>query len=228
MMMFDPVYWLFLAPAMLLAIYAQIKVKTTFSRFSRVATRRGMTGAEAAGRILSNAGIDDVKVEEVDGWLSDHYDPRTKTLRLSPGVYRARSVAAVGVAAHEAGHAMQHAEGYVAMKLRTVLVPAAMLGSWAAPLLILIGIFFQAVGMIELGILFFAGVVLFQIVTLPVEFNASTRAKVALATSGVVSSQDEEEGVRKVLSAAAMTYVAATLVAVMQLLYYVMLANRRR
>ncbi len=227
-MMFDPLYWLLLGPAMLLALYAQIKVKTTFSRFGRVATRRGLTGAQAAERILSNAGIHDVKVEEVDGWLSDHYDPRSKTLRLSPPVYRSNSISAVGVAAHEAGHAMQHAERYVALTARSFLVPTASIGSWLAPLLILAGFLFNALGLIEVGIVVFAGVVLFQMVTLPVEFNASTRAKLALTTSGVVSSQDEEAGVRKVLSAAAMTYVAATLVAVMQLLYYVMLANRRR
>ena len=161
-MWFDPVYWILLGPAMLLALYAQIKVKTTFARFSRVGTRRGLTGAQAAERILADAGIVDVKVEEVDGWLSDHYDPRSKTLRLSPGVYHSRSVAAVGVAAHEVGHAIQDAEKYVAMSLRTVLVPAAMLGSWVAPLMIIIGFVFHALGLIQLGIVFFAGVVLFQ------------------------------------------------------------------
>jgi hypothetical protein len=225
---FDPIYWILIGPAMLLAIFAQIKVQATFARYSRVATQRGITGAQAAQRILADAGIDDVKVEEVGGWLSDHYDPRSKTLRLSPGVYHSRSIAAVGVAAHEVGHAMQHAQGYAAMKLRTFMVPAASVGSWLAIPLIFIGFFINSLGLIKFGIVFFGAVVAFQIVTLPVEFNASTRARAALATSGVVVTQEEESGVRSVLSAAAMTYVAATMVAVMQLIYFLMVANRRR
>ena len=227
MLYLDPVYWILIGPPMLLALFAQFKVQATFARYSRVATQKGITGAQAAQRILADAGIDDVKVEEVGGWLSDHYDPRSRTLRLSPGVYHSRSVAAVGVAAHEVGHAIQHAQGYAAMKLRTFMVPAASIGSWLAIPLIFIGFVFHSLDLVKFGIVFFGAVVAFQIVTLPVEFNASTRAKAALRTSGVVVTQEEESGVRSVLSAAAMTYVAATMVAVMQLLYFILLASGR-
>ncbi len=218
----DPVYWIMMGPVMILAIYAQIKVHTTFTNFSRVPTRRGLTGAQAAERVLKDAGIEDVEVKEVDGFLSDHYDPKARTLNLSPGVYRGNSVSAVGVAAHEAGHAMQHAHGYLAMKVRSFVVPAASIGSWVAIPLIFLGAILHTLGLIKLGIVFFTAVVIFQIVTLPVEFNASTRAKAALMNSGVVTTEEEAAGVRKVLSAAAMTYVAATMAAVMQLLYLVL------
>lgn len=179
-----------------------------------------MTGAEAAKRILGEAGISDVRVEVTQGFLSDHYDPRAKVLRLSPEVHGGHSIASVGIAAHEVGHAIQHAHGYAPLSLRSAMVPMAGFGSWLAMPLIFIGFIIGSLGFIKLGIVLFSAIVFFQIVTLPVEFNASTRAKACLANSGIVVTEDEARGVRKVLNAAAMTYVAAAIAAVMQLLYF--------
>ena len=222
LMMLDPLYWVIMLPVLVLSIYAQVKVKSAFAHYSRVGTRRGLTGAEAARRILGEAGIDDVTVEVTRGWLSDHYDPRSKTLRLSPEVHGGRSVASVGVAAHEAGHALQHAHGYAPMSLRSAFVPVATFGSWLAFPLIFIGFLFASLELMKWGIILFGAIVVFQLITLPVEFNASKRAKAALANSGIVVTEEEAHGVSAVLSAAALTYVAAAVAALAQLLYFLL------
>lgn len=221
-MTLDPLYWLLVGPAMLLAFFAQMKVKSAYARYQRVANTRGYTGAEAAAATLSAGGVAGVKIEQTRGFLSDHYDPVSKTLRLSPDVYSGRSIAAVGIAAHEAGHALQHASGYAPLALRSFMVPAAGLGSWLAWPMIIGGMIFGWLGLIKLGIMLFGALVVFQIITLPVEFNASSRAKTMLAQTGIVVSREEAEGVSSVLSAAAMTYVAATIAAVAQLLYFLL------
>ena len=220
MFIFDPRYLLFVGPAILIALWAQIKVKAAFATYSRVRSSSGITGAEAAAKVLHEADIRDVKIERVGGFLSDHYDPSRKTLRLSPRVYDSNSLAAVGVAAHEAGHAIQHAHNYGPLGLRTALVPTASIGSWLAFPLVLLGILMHAAHLALLGLIVFCAVVLFQLVTLPVEFNASSRAKVALMNTGVIVGREEERGVSAVLTAAGLTYVAAALTAVMQLLYF--------
>jgi Zn-dependent membrane protease YugP len=221
-MIFDPLYLLFMVPAFLLSLVAQGLVKSSFSKYSKVGNRRGITGAEAARRILDSSGLSQVRIEPAQGrGLSDHYDPRTKVLRLSPDVYGKASLASVGVAAHEAGHALQDSSGYSPLKLRSALVPAARLGSTLAWPLLFLGMFLQVAGMIKLGVIFFSGAVLFQIVTLPVEFNASGRAMKALDGVGILSG-DELSGARRVLSAAALTYVAAAVTAVLQLVYFLL------
>lgn len=226
---FDPTYLLVLIGAGL-CIWAQMRVGSTYRKYSRVRSRSGMTGAEAARRILQMSGIYDVRIEHVRGELTDHYDPARKVLRLSDSVYDSSSIAAIGVAAHECGHAVQHDKGYAPLSLRTALVPAANIGSWAGIPLILLGVF---LGMnqllIQLGIWVFALAVLFQVVTLPVEFNASNRALAMLGDYGMLE-RDEAGGCRKVLSAAALTYVAAAASSILQLLRLVLLFgnNRRR
>lgn len=220
MLFFDPLYLLFAAPGMLLAFWAQFKVKSTFNRYSQVTTRRGWTGAEIADAILRVNQIRDVRIEPTQGFLSDHYDPVAKVLRLSPEVYSGRSVAAAGVAAHEVGHAIQHAQSYAPLQVRSALVPVANLGASFAPWLIIAGALLGIFGLIQIGVIFFAGAVLFQLVTLPVEFNASSRAYDQLQTLGIATSS-EIGGTKQVLNAAAMTYVAAAASSVMYLLYYV-------
>ena len=217
----DPMYFVVLAPGLALAAWASFKVRSTFARYSERRARSGLTGAGAARAILREAGLHNVGVVETRGALSDHYDPRTRTVNLSPEVYRRPSVAAVAVAAHEVGHALQHAERYAPLALRTAAVPLARVGSFA-PWLILIGGFL--LGILELvyaGVILFAGVVAFQLITLPVELDASRRARARLAGLGLVSA-DDERGVKKVLGAAAMTYVAGALTAILTLLYYLM------
>lgn len=220
----DPLYVVLILPALAVSIGAQIWVKSAFAKYSRVASRNGYSGAQAAHDILRKNGIGDVRIEETSGMLSDHYDPRGKVLRLSPDVYRQNSLAALGVAAHEAGHALQHAQGYAPLHFRSALVPVTTLGSNLAWPLMIIGFLMHSAMLVQLGVVFFAGVVLFQLVTLPVEFNASRRALAALRSSGVVSST-EIEGSRRVLTAAAMTYVAAAAMAVMQLIYFLIRAG---
>lgn len=226
---FDPTYILVLA-GVLLCMAASAKLNATYSKYQRVRSYSGMTGAEAAERILYYAGIRDVRVEHVAGNLTDHYDPRNKVLRLSDATYGSASVAAVGVAAHECGHAMQHAHGYVPLSLRSALVPVANFGSAVAWPLILAGLLLgsRSSGMlVTVGILCFSAAVLFQLVTLPVEFNASGRALRALEDGGIL--RDEEVRLtRKVLSAAALTYVAGAASAILQLLRLLILTNRRR
>lgn len=223
-MIFDPLYIIMILPALLLSIYAQIKVKTTYSKFSRMSTYRGITGAQAAREILRSAGVHDVDIELTRGFLSDHYDPRSRVLRLSESVYSGDSIASVGVAAHEAGHAIQHAHGYAPLKMRSALVPISSLGSNLAWPLLIIGFIFMSQSLIMAGIIFFSLAVLFQIITLPVEFNASSRALKALPASGILS-DIEVGGARKVLTAAALTYVAAATAAVLQLVYFLLRAG---
>ena len=224
---FDPRYLLFALPALILGLYAQLRVKAVYSRYSRV--RAGMTGAEAARRLLDSEGLHDVVVEETRGFLSDHYDPRSRTLRLSPRVARTDSVAAVGVAAHEAGHALQHANAYWPLQLRSAIVPTVQFGSWVGPIVFTLGLLMNARPIAWLGVVLFAGVALFTLVTLPVELDASRRAKALLQERFVVD-REGMVGVSRVLSAAALTYVAAAVQAVSTLLYYVFLlsGSRRR
>ena len=224
----DYIIWLIIA--MIFAGVAQAKVSSTYKKYSKVPNKRGFTGEQVATQMLLNAGITDVRVERVAGHLTDHYDPRTKTLRLSSGVYDGRSVAALGIAAHETGHAIQHDTGYVFLVLRSTLVPLSNLGSTLAWPLILIGLLFgggSSNTFIMLGILFYALAVLFTIVTLPVEFNASSRA-LRLLEDQYFLDGDEIGGARKVLSAAAMTYVAAAAVAILELLRLLATFGNRR
>ena len=223
----DPMYFLVII-AFIFSMVAQSKVSTTFNKYSRIRNRAGFTGAQVATQMLQNAGIYDVSVQRVAGNLTDHYDPRTKTLRLSQSVYDSTSVAALGVAAHETGHAIQHDVGYGSLALRSWLVPAANFGSRLAMPLIIIGFIFSGGGgvLVQLGILFFALSVAFTVITLPVEFNASHRAIDRLVAEGFLAS-DEIGGAKKVLSAAAMTYVAAAFAAVAQLLRLIAIFGRR-
>jgi hypothetical protein len=223
-MFWDPTFIL-LIPAMILAIWAQAKLKRTFSNYSKVRSGRGMTASRVARGLLDSAGLSSVNVERVAGNLSDHYDPRAKILRLSDSVYASDSVAAIGVAAHEAGHAMQHAEGYSPLAIRNAIVPVVNIGSFAAWPIFILGFFLHTPFLIQLGIILFSGAVLFQVITLPVEFNASKRALVHLREKGFL--MDEEiSGAKRVLDAAAMTYVAATAAAVIQLLRMILLSRR--
>jgi Zn-dependent membrane protease YugP len=226
--MFDPRYFIIVGPAMLLALYAQMKVKGAYSRYSRVGTARGYSGAQAAARILERAGIGDVKIEMVKGWLSDHYDPARKVLRLSPDVYQGQSVASVGIAAHEAGHALQHASAYAPLQIRSMLVPISSFGSWLAWPMIFLGLILSLTPLAMVGLVLFTVLVAFQLITLPVEFNASARAKAALTDTGILVNPQESAGVSSVLNAAALTYVAATVTAVAELLYFVMLFSGGR
>ena len=214
---YDPTYMLIVISA-LISLFAQFLVNSRFSKYSRVRSRSGMTGAQAAERILQSQGIYDVAIQRVSGKLTDHYDPRNKTLNLSDAVYASTSVAAVGVAAHECGHAIQHARGYAPLSFRSALVPVANIGSQLSWLFIILGIFFGGSHtLIMIGILMFSAAVLFQLVTLPVEFNASGRALKLLSETGILQ-KDEVSDTRKVLSAAGLTYVAAATTAVLQLL----------
>ena len=228
-MYYDPTYVLVLI-GVVLSLLASAKVKSTFSKYSNYRNSRGMTGAEAARQVLQSAGIRDVQIEHIAGNLTDHYDPRSKVLRLSDSVYGSTSVAAVGVAAHECGHAIQHAHGYGPLKFRSVLVPVANFGSKIAWPLILIGLLINSKSsmfLIEAGIIAFSLAVLFQLVTLPVEFNASGRAIRVLADSGIMYGE-EIKAAKKVLSAAALTYVAAAASGILQLLRLVLLTRGRR
>jgi hypothetical protein len=231
-MFFDPYYFLYVGPPMLVALWASWRVKSTFLHYSNVGVRSGMTGAQAAAAV-ARAGGADVTIERHPGFLSDHYDPTSKTLRLSPEVYDGRSVASIAVAAHEAGHAIQDAHAYAWLGFRSLMVPVTKFGSSAWIWVFIAGGLvsgmrgYQNVGLMlsNAAIVLFGIVVLFQLVTLPVEFDASNRAKAVLAQSGIVSTAEESEGVRKVLGAAAMTYVASALTSIATLLYLLM---RRR
>jgi Zn-dependent membrane protease YugP len=227
MMFFDPLYLLFALPGMLLALYAQFKVKSTFGHYSRVPTSRGLSGAEVAQAILRVENVRGVRVEPTQGFLSDHYDPRSRTLRLSNDVYHGRSVAAAGVAAHEVGHAIQHARAYAFLSMRSALVPLLGITSNLAMPTIVIGFVLSGMGVgigslvIFIGLILFATLVLFQIVTLPVELDASRRALVAIEHGGLAQGE-ELAGARRVLSAAALTYIAAALSSLLTLLYFVL------
>jgi Zn-dependent membrane protease YugP len=219
--------FLILLPAIALALYAQWKVRSTFAHYSEQRSGSGYTGAKVAAELLQRAGISDVRIEPVQGALADHYDPRAKVLRLSPEVYGSDSLAALGVAAHETGHALQHRDGYAPLALRSAIVPLASFGTQAALILFMIGIFASMPALMNLGIILFLGYVIFALVTLPVEFNASSRAVQLLQGHGFVLPQ-EAQGVRAVLNAAALTYVAAAAMAVLQLVRLILLRNSRR
>ncbi|MBC7093840.1 zinc metallopeptidase [Candidatus Bipolaricaulota bacterium] len=225
MWLFYPETLILLFPALILAIYAQYKVRSTYAKYLQVPTQRRVTAAQVADEIMARAGVSGVKIEGTGRALGDHYDPRSRTLRLSAA--GSASVAAVGVAAHEAGHAIQHAQRYAPLALRSAVVPAAMFGSQLAFPLFFIGLFLRADPLVNIGIILFSAAVLFTLITLPVEFNASRRAVAALRTSGYVT-QEELGAVKEVLTAAALTYVAAAAMAALQLLSMLMVANRRR
>ncbi len=235
MFFFDPIFLLFMIPAMVLGFIAQAAVKSKFNKYSKVRTFRGLTGAQVARQILDQNGLHNVTVEETQGTLSDHYDPRSQTLRLSPEVARVPSVAAVGIAAHESGHALQHAKGYAPLQLRSSLVPAVQFGSRLAPFIILGGILLEALlrlsrlGMAVawFGVALYALVALFAIITLPVELDASARAKKLLYQGNIVDRQ-ELAGVSSVLNAAAWTYIVAAIAAILQLAYWIFRLTARR
>lgn len=232
MYFFNPIWLVFALPGLILGLWAQMRVRSAFGTYSKVGNARGYTGAQAARAMLDYYGLQDVRVEETSGFLSDHYDPRSRTLRLSPDVGRSPSISAVGVAAHEAGHALQHAKGYAPLKLRSALVPATQFGSFLGPLLFMGGFLLQAItnygySIAVLGLILFAITAVFTIITLPVEFDASKRAKQELVKMNILS-QQEMVGVNKTLNAAALTYVAAAIAAIGQVLYYALLLFGRR
>jgi Zn-dependent membrane protease YugP len=220
MWFFDPRYLIFVGPGLLLSALAAWYVKSTFARFAEVPVSTGISGAEAAAGVLRAAGVHDVRIEPVQGFLSDHYDPSEKVLRLSADVYAGRSVSAAGVAAHEAGHAIQHAEGYGLMTVRQALVMPARIGSQISIFVIIAGLALHALGLAWLGVFLFSAIFLFELVTLPVELNASARARQRLLSTGLVTAADAD-GVQRVLRAAALTYVAALVTTALQLLYFV-------
>jgi uncharacterized protein len=226
MFFWDPTYIIVL-PALLLAIYAQLRVQSTYRRFSEVPIANGLTGAQVAQEILRRNGLSQVEIDRTDGVLSDHYDPRTRTLSLSSDVHDGISVAAAGVAAHETGHAIQHARGYAPLALRSAMVPTVQFGSWLAWPIFILGFLFHSGAMLQLGILIFSAFVAFTVVTLPVEFDASSRALRTLREESLVT-DDELRGVRSVLTAAALTYVAAAASAILELVRMLLLANMRR
>ena len=221
----DSWYIILVVPAMLLALWAQINVNSTFSRYSKVTVPSGMTGAESARRVLEANGVVGVRIERISGNLTDHFDPKTNTIRLSENVYDATTVSAVGVAAHEAGHAVQYAVGYSPMKLRAAIIPATNIGSQLAMPLVLLGLILSSAMLVDIGILAFSMSTLFQLVTLPVEFNASHRAVAALEAG--CASDTEVKGAKAVLRAAALTYVAALAVSLASLLRLILLFGGR-
>lgn len=221
---FDPTY-LILLPAIIISIWAQSKVSSTYNKFSRVRTVNGYTGAQVARRMLDEAGLYDVQVIEGNGYLTDHYNPRTRVVQLSSEVYRGASIASAGIAAHEVGHAIQHKEKYAPLVLRTSIATGVNFTSQLSMILFIIGIFVANSTLINIGIIFFSGTVVYQLVTLPVEFNASRRAVNVLESRGVLFG-DEVSGAKKVLGAAALTYVAASLTAILQLVRLLAISNR--
>ena len=227
---FDWTYLVFIVPCIIITLICQVKVQSTFSKYSKIRNSRNITGAQAAEYVLRQNGVTGVRIEHVSGSMTDHFDPRTNVIRLSDTVYNSNSVAAVGVACHEAGHAVQHAEGYLPNKIRGFILPMAKIGSQLSWILILLGLIFTAkVGFVLLyiGIILFSLSVLFTIATLPVEFNASKRALECIRTSDLLYG-DEYTGAKRTLQAAAMTYVAAALTAIMQLLRLIIIARSRR
>lgn len=233
MFFFDPLYFIFALPALLFGLWAQWRVNSAVNKYSQVYTGRGATGARVARAMLDAYGLNQVRVERTEGFLSDHYDPLSRTLRLSPAQYDTPSVAAVGIAAHEAGHALQHAEGYWPLQARSALVPVVQFGSFLGPLIFMGGFFLASAGsalgynVAWLGVLLFGATALFSLITLPVEFDASRRAKEVLVQGGFIT-REEGSGVAKVLDAAALTYVAALISALSTLLYYVFLLTGMR
>lgn len=222
----DPLYLYLVLPAIILSLFAGIKVKSTFAKYSNEFC--GYSGADAARRVLEANGVYNVKIERVSGSLTDHFDPKTNIIRLSDAVYGATSIAAVGVAAHEAGHAVQYAKGYSPIKIRTAIYPICNLGSRLSLPLLLMGLIFNFSFLMDIGIIFFAVALIFQLITLPVEFNASSRALAAIRESHILFDEAQIKGARKVLTSAALTYIAAFLVSLTQLLRFLTIANRRR
>ncbi len=231
MFLFDPNYLVYMLPALLVTMVASFYVKASYNKWSKVPARSGLTGAQAAQRLINNGGLYGVEIQGIQGKMTDHYDPRSKVLGLSAGVGNSSSVAALAIAAHELGHAMQDAEDYFPLKLRSALVPAVNIGSNLGWFLIMIGIFLQISQLAWLGVFAFAAGAVFAVATLPVEFDASSRAKRLLADSGIIAGEDEQRGVNAVLTAASLTYVAALVTAILQLFYFSGLAGgigRRR
>ncbi|GAB4470744.1 MAG: zinc metallopeptidase [Anaerolineales bacterium] len=232
MFFFDPYYLIFMAPAFILMLAVQFYVNSSYAKWSQVPARLRLSGAQAAAQLIRYSGLHQVRIEGIRGQLTDHYDPREKTLRLSEGVYGSASVAALAVAAHELGHALQDQEGYAPLKLRSALVPAVNIGSYLGWILLMVGFLLRSPQLAWLGVIVFSGGAVFALATLPVEFNASARAKRLLVEAGLISTEEEMRGVNQVLNAAALTYVAALVTAVLQLLYYASLvlgmSGRRR
>lgn len=228
MFFYDPVYLLFMIPAFLLMAITSGYVRSAYNKWSQIRATSGLTGAQAANRLISTGNLYGVQVAGTQGELSDHYDPRDKTLYLSQSVYGSPSVAAVAVAAHELGHAMQDAEDYFPMRIRSFLVPAVNIGSYLGWIFIMLGLFLRITNLAWLGVLVFSGGALFALATLPVEFNASARAKELLYSTGIIQTEEERRGVNNVLNAAALTYVAGLITAILQLLYFVFLVGGRR
>lgn len=225
-MYIDSYYIMLVLPAIILSVYAQTKVNSTFAKYSKVASLKGITAHDVARLILDRHGLNSIKIEHVSGNLSDHYDPKSKIVRLSDSVYNSTSIASIGVAAHECGHAIQHAVTYSPLKIRNSIYPLVSISSNAATPLIILGIIFSASFLVKLGIVMFAAVVLFQLITLPVEFNASNRALEILDENGILAA-GELKSTKKVLGAAALTYVAAATVAVANLLRLILISRRR-
>jgi Zn-dependent membrane protease YugP len=228
MFYFDPMYMIFMIPAFILMALASGYVRLAYNKWSRIRATSGLTGAQAAQRLISTGNLYGVQVAGTQGQLSDHYDPRNKTLYLSETVYNSPSVAAVAVAAHELGHAMQDAEEYFPMRVRAFLVPAVNIGSYLGWIFIMLGLVLRITNLAWLGVLVFSGGALFALATIPVEFNASSRAKELLYATGIIQTEEERRGVNNVLNAAALTYVAGLVTAVLQLLYFVFLVGGRR
>ena len=227
-MFFSASYWIYMLPGMALVMFTSWYVKSAYRKWSKVPARSRISGQEAAQRLITRAGLYNVQIEGIRGEMSDHYDPRSKTLRLSQGVAQGSSVASLAIAAHELGHAMQDAEDYFPLKVRAAMVPMVNVGSTLGWILIMAGLFFNWLNIAWLGIAFFAGGALFALMTLPVEFDASARAKRLLAETGIIQTEQEQRGVNNVLNAAALTYVAALVTAVLQVLYYASLLSGRR
>ncbi|MGB2963875.1 MAG: zinc metallopeptidase [Anaerolineales bacterium] len=230
MFYFNSQYLLYMVPAILVMLAAQWYVKSTYNKWGKIITSSRMTGEQAAQRIISSGGLNDLTIQQTQGQLTDHYDPRKKVLSLSPGVYQGNSVAAVAIAAHELGHALQDKEGYFPLRIRSMLVPAVNIGSTLGWILIMVGLLLNVIGIAWLGVFAFSGGAVFALATLPVELNASSRAKMLLSNSSIILSAEEERGVNSVLNAAALTYVASLFTAVMQLLYWISIVSggRRR
>jgi Zn-dependent membrane protease YugP len=231
-MFFDPLYFVFMIPGLLFMLWAQSKVKGNYQKFSKVRNSAGITGAQAARRVLDSQGLQDVQIEAIQGELTDHYDPRSRVLRLSQGVYGVPSIAAIGIAAHEAGHAIQHAKAYQPLQVRTAMVPAVNLGSNLGFMVLILGVLLQLQPVAWIGVALFGLATVFALLTLPVEFDATRRAKAALVQVGLVdggvAGGQESKGVANVLDAAAWTYVAGFASSVLTLLYYIMLVTGMR
>lgn len=228
MFLFSPTYLMYMIPAFILMAITSWYVKAAYNKWSRVPAQSRLTGSQAAQKLISSSGLYGVQIQSVAGQMTDHYDPRNKTLFLSSGVANGTSVASLAIAAHELGHAMQDGEDYFPLKFRAALVPVVSIGSNLGWILIMIGLFLRFTELAWLGVLIFAGGAIFALATLPVEFNASARAKQLLAQTGIIQTDEEKRGVNNVLNAAALTYVAGLITAILQLLYYVTLVGGRR